>query len=272
MRMLLIIILLFLLPVNAYCERNKILVNELHESANVSIIKHFVDDVMSLMPDDFRKRLDVDTIRNSVNFNASNNKWLKHSVMSENDLTNIYMKLSKNYTNNEIDDITLSDELGNTISTIVQSSMAQGSRDPLGEKLKSNLDKFLREEYKKTHIIEYDGYSKKDIKTCVSRIYELSKYDKDNIYPLMVVRTADLWATVHNAKVENISKVKKSFIRQPSNIAYTGRINVKSAEDQVNSISGQAKSNSSKMTSSDDDSNKSNEPETAIIILVPIRQ
>lgn len=197
--------------------------------------------------------------------------------MSERDLTHKYMTISTKYVNNTINDMTLSDELGSTIATIVEVSMTHGKHDLMGEKSKNNVDKFLREEYKKTHIVEYDGYDGSDIRTSISRIYELSKYKKSDIYPLMVMRTADLWASIHNSKTKNISKVTKTFIRRPSNIAFTGNYNTTSAADQLNTKSvtdtNEALSNNkSSYNDAGSGQDKSNEPGPAIILLIPIRQ
>jgi hypothetical protein len=276
MHVILIVMLALLLPVHSYCASNQVAADELHESAGTNIVKHLIEDVFSLLPADLVRHLNADTIRDSVRFNTYNNKWQTINTPSADDLFSIYSKLSIKYANNNINDVTLSDELGNTISTIIEVSLMQGSNDLLGEKFKLNMDAFLRDEYKKVHIIKYDGYDGSDIRTCISRIYELSNYSKSQIYPFIVIRTAQLWTAMHNAKTPIVNKEAKTLIRKPLNIAYTGRMasspsgqpGTKQSGSQ-NEASVGGRNNPSEQSSTMSDSSSEKEP--TFIILIPVR-
>lgn len=271
---ILLILLILMLPTHAFSEVDRIKIDELHESASSNIAKLFIEDVISLLPSDFKQHLKSDTILRSVKFRNYNNKWMKNNKTSESDLFNVYKRIATSYELGKMDDNTLSDELGNTISSLVEASMFQDNGDLLGEKFKQNIDSFLREDYKKTHIIRYEGYDGSDIKTCISKIYELSKYSKASIYPLMVTRTAALWSAVHNAKVKHVNQEAKVLKRQPLNVAFANRQSDRysSALENARANGYDARNNSSRGNGSDyAGNNQGNEQEPNFIILIPVR-
>lgn len=256
------------------CEVVKVSANEVHESANNNIVKSFIEDVISLLPREFTKNLDAEVIQASVKFNGNRNKWLNYSTMSEKDLGNIYARLLNRYAKYGIGKIELSDELGNTVATIIEATMAHGGNDPLGDKFKSNLENFFKEEYKMTHVIKYEGYKECTVKTCISRIYDLARYNKSSVYPLMVTRTADLWTAIYKARAGEMVSDAKTIVRRPMNVAYTG----KSSEVPAGTKSGSGDSETASARNSDSSKSNGNnaadnsrEPDTAIIILVPVR-
>jgi hypothetical protein len=220
MRFFLIAALALLAATPAWCDVKQISANEVHESANNNMPRAFVEDVVSLLPPQFRKHLDLDVINSSVKFTGNRNKWLNYSTMSEKDLSDIYSRLASKYASHKIGDITLSDELGNTVSTIIEAAMTHGGNDPLGDRFKTNLENFFKDEYKNTHVIRYEGFNDCRIPTCVARIYELSRYSKSSVYPLLVSRTADLWTAIHRARQGELVSDAKTVVRKPMNIAF----------------------------------------------------
>lgn len=268
MPLFLAICMLLMLPFNAIGETRKKAVDELHQTSSSNIARIFVEDVTSLLPDDFKKNLDIEAIVSAVKFRNYSNKWQQYSVISENDLVNMYNKIASGYVNNKMNRLQLSDELGNTVTMIVGASMVNGNNDLLGERFKQNMNSFVKDEPTKKHLIEYGGYDGCSIRTCIAQIYELSKYSKTNIYPLMVTRTASLWSAVHNAKANNTQKVAKTILRQPFNIDLTGLHNTnRSSYNRI--VSGSSAASGQSPGQSNGYSGNDEEP--PYIILIPMR-
>lgn len=270
MRILLITALLLFTALPAWCDPVKITANEIHESSGNNIVKGFVEDVISLLPPEFRKDLDSQTIQSSVRFNNNRSKF-NYSTMSEKDLYSIYARLSKRYTNKTIGSIALSDELGSTVSAIIEAAMTSGSADLLGDKFSANMENFFKEEYKTTHVIKYDGYNSCDLRSCISQIYDLARHKKATVYPLMVTRTADLWTAVYNSMAKNTEIMAKTIVRRPMDVSYGSRKNDSRAFAKNMNLPAASRSNypgnSARSNSLDDEMG----PDTAIIILVPVR-
>lgn len=270
MRLILIAALTLLAASPAWCNVKRVSANEVHESANNNMVKGFVEDVISLLPQEFRNRLDANVILSSVKFTGNRNKWLNYATMSEKDLSNIYAQLANRYARNKIGDIALSDELGNTVSTIIETAMTHGGNDPLGDKSKANLDSFFRDEYKMTHVIRYEGYNACKIQDCIARIYDLAKLNKSTIYPLLVSRTADLWTAVYSASNGQLVSDAKTIVRRPMNIAFGGRPAEKSSGTQSTNGSLAASTPGNSTSGNSNAPGESLDPDTAIIILVPV--
>lgn len=270
MRCLMIMAFTFLLFSSTGNCVEKISVNEIHESAGNNIVKSFIEDVVSLLPPDFRKHLDSEVILASVKFNGNRNKWRYYTTMPEKDLVNLYTRLANRYANYGIGDVALSDELGNTVSTIIEAAMTPAGNDPLGDRFKANLESFLKEEYKKTHVIKYDGHDGCQIKTCISRIYELAKTGKSAVYPSMVTSTADLWTAIYKSRKGELVTDAKSILRRPLNIAFSGRTS-SPQPGESGAAKGMAGEGEVSTAGSKEATSKNVEPEPTIIILVPIR-
>lgn len=267
MRLIIMACLMFMLPLQALAGQEKVIVNEVHETGNQNINKIFIEDVLSLLPDNFKKHLIAEDIYSSFNTSQFNAKWHQYNLMPRDDFFHIYNKLAKSYARGKLSDSQLSDELGNTLATIIAASMVSGNSDLLGDRFKQNINSFFKEEKKKQHLIKYEGYNGCDIKTCTEQIYDLAKYDKESIYPLIVTRTASLWTAIHHEKDKDTSKVAKTILRQPVNISLVGMQSAKGASPS------EANNSTSKNTANSNSSSNSaaEAQEPGFIILIPIR-
>lgn len=270
MRFIIVVCLLLTLPLQALSGQEKVIVNEVHESGNQNINKIFIEDVISLLPENFRKHLIAEDIYSSFNINQFNAKWRQYNLMPKDDFFHIYNKLAKSYAKGKLSDAQLSDELGNTLATIIAASMVSDNSDLLGDRFKQNINSFFKEEKKKQHLIKYDGYNGCDIRTCTEQIYDLAKYSKENIYPLIVTRTASLWTAIYHEKEKDTPKVAKTILRQPLNISLVGVQSAKGATTSEGSHSaGKNTANSNSSSSSSNSTAEAQEP--GFIILIPIR-
>lgn len=261
MHLIVMVCLMLMLPLQAAAEQEKVVVNEVHETSNQSTSKIFIEDVVSLLPDNFKKHLISEDINAAVNLSQFSSKWHQYSQMPMDDLCQIYKKIAKTYASGKLSDSQLSDELGNTVAAIFAAAMVSNG-DPLGDRFRHNITTLLKGEQKKQHIIRYDGYNNCDIKTCTEQIYDLAKYAKENIYPLMVTRTASLWTAIHHEKEKETAKVAKTILRKPANISLIGLKSTKGASHaEVYNFPNNAGNGS----------NSSSGEEPGFIILIPIR-
>lgn len=267
MHLIIMVCLMFMLPLQAFAGQEKVVVNEVHETGNQNISKIFIEDVISLLPDNFRKHLIAEQVYSSVNLNQFNAKWHQRTLMHQDDLVLIYKKIAKSYAKGKLSDFQLSDELGNTVATILAASMVSGNGDLLGDRFRQNMKSFLNGAQKKQHLIKYDGYNDCDIKTCTEQIYDLAKFSKESIYPLMVTRTASLWTAIHHEKEKDTAKVAKTILRQPVNLSLIGLQSTKAAGPvEAHNPNSQNTANSNGSSNS-----SAGEQEPGFIILIPIR-
>lgn len=187
---------------------------EIHETTGETLIESFVDDVISLLPEDLALRLKIErsTLLRYASFTPRDNYW---SSPASGKKSFIARHAGGNSgTGSEA----LARNLGLTVQDIFEIAMTPADDDLLGERVRGNLVKILDKGRFETYAISYRGFHYQELTDIVDRLYSLQRFLKMDIYPEMVIVTADLWSALWQRsghEVNNLASSPKTFIRRP---------------------------------------------------------
>lgn len=187
-----------------------------HDSSSGSVIENFMDDLVSLLPSDLVTILGANK-RNFLEYAAFPIRYdywqrrVPEKVAFLKDCRDNIRRL-KNPRDNYNDSVT--HLLGYSIRTIIEIAMSGNHYDPLNEYLQRSMMTFVENGNNQEYSISYLGYKPQSLESTIDRLYELRAQPKTNMYPQLIVATADLWATIWKESGHEVRTLPYVFVRK----------------------------------------------------------
>jgi TPR repeat protein len=188
-----------------------------HESKGSSVRENFMDDLVSLLPSDLASILGANkkTFLEYGAFPVRYDYW-KRRIPGKDAFTKDCrdnIRRLRNPIDSYNDSVT--HLLGYSIRTILEIALSSNRYDPLNEDLQSNLMSFLLSGNEQEYAVNYPGYQSQSLDSIVERLYQLRSIPRREVYPQLVVATADLWTAIWNEKSGREAKsLPYSFVRK----------------------------------------------------------
>lgn len=167
---------------------------EIHDTETSDTVANFLEDVLALLPRELAESLDndADILYKEAQPITHGKYWQKRLSTTET-LIRDWALLQRQIATSH-DQFALL--FGATVPVIVEVAMIPKSYDPLHEQLQSNVKRFLRNGSYLRYLISYPGYRRQSIQEIVDRLQAMIMSRKDELYPELVILTADLWTTL----------------------------------------------------------------------------
>jgi hypothetical protein len=195
--------------------------HEVHKTFSGSVSNSFAEDVYSILPYEMREFLsnDYEVLMRNSRVNTRYDYWI-HRVASEDKLISIAKTVKLGASDH------LAKSLGSMVEVIFEIAMSAGNDDPLCTELEKNIRMIRDRNNGLDFRIAYPGYANQSIETAARQLYKLQKdKDKGNIYPKMVVRTADLWSAIWAANGKNALSEPRVIARRPAILNIDSNLN-----------------------------------------------
>jgi hypothetical protein len=203
--------------------------SEVHKSFSGSVADSFVEDVFSIIPSDMKEFLsnDYEVLVRSSRVNTRYDYWI-HRVASEDKLISVAKTVKLGLP------VHFAKSLGSMVEVIFEIAMSAGNDDPLCTELEKNIRMIRDKNNGLDFRIAYPGYANQTIETAARQLYKLNKdKDKENIYPKMVVRTADLWSAIWAANGKKPLSEPKVIARRPGILNIDSNIQMQMRRGQI---------------------------------------
>lgn len=190
---------------------------EYHESGNNKIVFTLLEDVLYLLPEDIMDSLRpvLFQIMSNSDFGVEDEYWKKRKI-SKAEFIQSYADIQKKP---DLDGY----RLGRSVRDIIEIALRPANDDMMNTQWQKNVAKFLRSAKDNNYVIKYEGYQDQTLEKLADDLYKLNAYDKENIYPQLVVITTNIWVSTLK-KNSVIGNNKVSFVRRPPLIISEGSI------------------------------------------------
>lgn len=187
-----------------------------HNSNDASVIENFMDDLVSLLPSDLATNLGANkqSFLEYAEFPIRYDYWKRRIPAKDtfkNDCRDTVRRLSqpKDSYNDSVVHL-----LGFSIRTILEIAWSGNRYDPLNENLQRNLMEFVRNGNDEEYVVNYPGYTSQSLDSIVERLYQLRSTPRKEVYPQLVVATADLWTAIWKESGREVKSLPYSFVRK----------------------------------------------------------
>lgn len=187
-----------------------------HNSDGGSVLENFMDDIVSLLPTELATTIGAHkkSFLEYAVFPIRYDYWQRRipgkDAFLKDCLDNIRrLRNPKNSYNDSVTHL-----LGNNIRTLLEIALSSSRYDPLNEDLQRSMLTFVQNGNDREYSINYLGYKPQSLESAVARLYELRNEPKANVYPQLVVATADLWATIWKESGHDVKTLPYIFVRK----------------------------------------------------------
>jgi len=186
-----------------------------HGSSNLKLVDNFVEDVVSLLPLEMIQALEphLETMLKEADFKVREDYW-KRKEISQNEFKE-RLELITIW-----DSSKLASQLGSSVKHIFEIALRPNGGDVMGEGLKKNLREVPNRWRNEKYVVNYPGYKGQSIDAILVSLYEMKKHSKNNLYPNLVITTADLWSAVWQKGGGKSQTVTKTFVRKPADFDF----------------------------------------------------
>lgn len=189
--------------------------NLVHESVNTNTVDNLIEDILSLVPEDMARILTshYGTLIDSSRVNPRRN-YFTHKVININRFKEKYYDIALLCKTRKTDNL-FAQKLGETMVDILEIAMQSSKYDPTNDNLKKNMFDFINIAQDKVYSINYNGCEEQSFDKIIENINNLQKYNKESVYPQLVVLTAQLWTSIWTSTGNKPDRLMQSFVRQP---------------------------------------------------------
>jgi TPR repeat protein len=187
-----------------------------HDSDDASVLQNFMDDLVSLLPLDLATTLGAhkQSFLEYADFNFRHDYWQRRIPEKEQFIKDCRESIRRLRNPRDNYNDTVTHLLGNSLRTILEIAHSNNRSDPFNERLQHNLMAFARNGNIQEYAVNYPGYTPQSLDLAVEQLYELRNISKANVYPQLVVATANLWATLWREGGHEFRSLPYSFVRK----------------------------------------------------------
>ncbi len=175
-----------------------------HESRNASVRENFMDDLVSLLPSDLASILGGHkiTFLEYAVFPVRYDYWKRRIPGKDSFLKDCLDNAQRLRNPKDPYNDSVTHLMGYSIRTILEIAFS------------SNLMSFVLNGNQQEYAVNYPGYKSQSLDSIVERLYQLRRNPKKEVYPQLVVATADLWTAIWKESGREVKSLPYSFVRK----------------------------------------------------------
>lgn len=187
-----------------------------HNSDGGSVLENFMDDLVTLLPSELATILGAHK-KSFLEYGAfpiRYDYWQRRIPGKEAFLKDCRDNIRRLRNPKDSYNDSATHLLGNSIRTLLEIAHSSSRYDPLNDHLQRSMMTFIQNGNDQEYSVNYLGYKPQTLESAVERLYELRDLSKANVYPQLVVATADLWATIWKESGHEVRTLPYVFVRK----------------------------------------------------------